>query len=198
VGADMTQEKLHSIFTNPPTLETERLVLRKIDVSDADDMFSYSKREDVTRYLLWDVHPDPLYTEQYVRYLQKKYAVGDFYDFAVVPKSLGRMVGTVGFTSFDLPNRSAEIGYVISPDYQGRGYATEAVKRLIAFGFEVCALERISAVCMKENYASLRIMEKCGLKREGLLRSAVFAKGEMKDVYLSAVTKTDYLNTACI
>ncbi|MBE6655426.1 MAG: GNAT family N-acetyltransferase [Ruminococcaceae bacterium] len=194
----MTQEKLHHIFTNPPIFETERLILRKINISDADEMFAYSSNEAVTRYLLWDTHPDPLYTEYYIRYLQERYAVGDFYDFAVVPKETGRMIGTVGFTSFDLPNRSAEIGYVISPVYQNKGYATEAVMKILAFGFEECNLERISAVCMKGNLASLRVMEKCGLKREGLLRSAVFAKGEMKDVHLSAITRKDYFSKAYI
>ncbi len=161
-------------------------------------MFSYSQRDDVTRYLLWDAHPSEEYTESYIRYLQERYAVGDFYDFAVVLKESGRMIGTVGFTSFDLANRSAEVGYVISPTYQGKGYATEAVKRILSLGFEEFGLERISAVCMKGNLASLRVMEKCGLKREGLLRSAVYAKGEMKDVHLSAMTKTDYFNKACI
>ena len=193
----MTQEKLHRIFTAPPTLYTERLVLRKIAITDAEDMFSYSSNEALTRYLLWDPHPDLFYTEHYVRYLQDRYAVGDFYDFAVVLKATGRMIGTVGFTSFDLPNRSAEIGYVIAPDCQGKGYATEAVTRILSFGFCECELERISAVCMKGNLASLRVMEKCGLKKEGLLRSAVFAKGSMRDVHLSAITKKDYFNTAC-
>ena len=83
----MTKEKLHSLFTNPPVLYTDRLSLRKIVPSDSDDMFDYSSREDVTRYLLWDPHPDALYTNHYVRYLQERYAAGDFYDFAIVPKS---------------------------------------------------------------------------------------------------------------
>ena len=182
----MTQEELHRIFTNSPTLETERLILRRILPSDAEDMYAYSKDSRVTRYLLWDAHPDPLYTEQYVRYLQERYAAGDYYDFAIVCKKTHKMIGTVGFTSFDLPNCSAEVGYVVSPAYQGQGYATEALMRVLAFGFETCALVRISAVCMKENAASLRVMEKCGMEREGLLRRAVYAKGRMNDVYLCA------------
>ena len=161
-------------------------------------MFFYSRSEDVTRYLLWDAHPDAIYTEKYIDYLQERYAVGDFYDFAIEHKERGRMIGTVGFTSFDLPNRSAEVGYVISPDFWGKGIATEALTRVIAFGFEHCALARISAVCMRGNLASLRVMEKCGLKREGVLRSAVLAKGEMRDVHLCAITERDYFNTACI
>ena len=194
----MTQEVIHRIFTNPPRLETERLALRKIAVTDADDMYEYSSLEEVTRYLLWEPHPDPLYTENYIRYLQERYAVGDFYDFAIECKEDRRMIGTVGFTSLDLPNRSAEVGYVLSPVYRGRGYATEAVRELLRFGFEQLALVRISAVCMKENLASLRVMEKCEMKREGLLRKAVLSRGEMKDVYLSAITDTDYFNKACI
>ena len=194
----MTQEKLHRIFTSPPAIETDRLFLRKIGVTDAEDMYAYSKSNDVTEFLLWDTHPDPLYTEQYIRYLQERYAVGDFYDFAIVLKESGRMIGTAGFTSFDLPNFSAELGYVVSPEYQGCGYATEAVTALISFGFEACDLARISAVCMKENLASLRVMEKCKMKREGLLRSAVYAKGKMRDVYVSAITSEDYFSKACI
>ena len=194
----MTQEELHRIFTAPPTLKTERLLLRKIAVTDAEDMYAYSCREDVTRYLLWDPHPDPIYTEKYVRYLQERYAVGDFYDFAVVLPTANKMIGTVGFTSFDLPNCSAEIGYVISPEYQGNGYATEAVREILRFGFVCCGLSRISAVCMRENLTSLRVMEKCGLKREGLLRSAVYAKGRMQDVHLSAIIDQDFFNKAYI
>jgi ribosomal-protein-alanine N-acetyltransferase len=194
----MTQEELHNIFTAPPVLETERLRLRQILPKDAEDMFAYSKSAEVTRYLLWDVHPDAIYTEKYIAYLQERYAVGDFYDFAIEYKENGKMIGTVGFTSFDLPNRSAEVGYVIAPAYQGQGIATEALTRVIAFGFEKCALSRISAVCRRGNLASLRVMEKCGLKHEGVLRSAVLAKGEMRDVHVSAITERDYFNTACI
>ena len=159
----MTQEKLHCLFTDPPTLSTERLTLRKIAVCDARDMFSYSCLDEVTKYLLWDAHPTEEYTKNYIEYLQERYAAGDFYDFAIVSKETDRMIGTVGFTTFDLPNRSAEVGYVVSPSYQGRGYATEALKRLISFGFEILGLSRISAVCMDGNAASLRVMEKCGL-----------------------------------
>lgn len=194
----MTREELQRIFTDPPEIETERLLLRRISVGDADDMYEYSRREDVTRFLLWEAHPDPLYTEKYVRYLQERYAVGDFYDFALELRETGKMIGTAGFTTFDLPNRSAEIGYVVSPDYRGQGYAPEAVEALLSLGFEHFSLARISAVCMKDNAASLRVMEKCGLKREGLLRSAVYAKGEMQDVHLAAITSEDYFSRACI
>lgn len=200
LNAYMNQEQLVRVFTHIPTLKTPRLILRKIKVCDAEDMFDYSRREDVTRYLLWDAHPDLFYTEHFIRYLQERYSVADYYDWAIVWQENGKMIGTCGFTSFDVPNNAAEIGYALSPEYWGRGVATEAVERLLRFAFCDLALSRVSAVCMEGNAASLRVMEKCGMKREGLLRSAIVAKGERKSVFLSAITLEDYrrrISEAC-
>ena len=187
----MTVESLHRVFTRIPTLETDRLCLRKIRIEDASDMFSYSSSADVTKYLLWYPHEDLHYTEQYIEYLQERYAVGDFYDWAIVLKENNRMIGTCGFTNFDLTNNSAEIGYVLHSDYHGNGYAAEAARCVIAFGFDSLELTRISAICMTENKASLRVMQKCGMVQEGIMRSAVFAKGEHRDVIVSAILASD-------
>lgn len=186
----MTQEELHAIFTDIPALETERLSLRRILPRDAIDMYAYSSDENVTRHLLWDPHPDPGYTAQYIEYLQTRYAVGDFFDWALIWKEDGRMIGTCGFTNIDLPNNNAEIGYVLHPDFHRRGIAAEAAKEVIRFGFSVLGLHRISAVCMKENTPSMRVMEKCGMTQEAVLRQAVFVKGTYRDVCIASVLST--------
>lgn len=188
----MTREKLQKIFTHIPTLETEHLTLRRILPEDADDMFVYSSDLSVTKYLLWDPHPDLDYTRQYVDYLQERYAVGDFCDWALIFKHDGRMIGTCGFTNIDLPNAAAEIGYVLNPAYRGRGLAPEAARTVIGFAFEKLSLVRVSAICMKENTASLRVMQKCGMKQEGTLRNAVYAKGEHRDVIVCSVLKSEF------
>ena len=190
----MTLEKLHKIFTHIPTLTTERLILRRILPEDAEDMYDYSKNQTVTRYLLWEEHPAAEYTQNYIGFLQERYDLGDFYDWALISKDTKKMIGSCGFTSIDLPNNSAEIGYVLHPDYWGCGYMTEAVTEVLHFGFQTLGLSRISAVCMKENVASLRVMEKCGMRREGLLRQAVQAKGKQCDVFLAAITDEDYFS----
>ena len=196
----MTLEGLHRIFTHIPTLETERLVLRRILPMDASDMYEYSKNPSVTKHLLWEEHPAEEYTQNYIGFLQERYDLGDFYDWALIHKDQKKMIGSCGFTSIDLPNNSAEIGYVLHHDFWGTGYMTEAVSEVLHFGFHRLGLSRISAVCMKENLASLRVMEKCGLRREGLLRQAVQAKGKQRDVFLAAITAEDYFafNTAYI
>ncbi len=190
----MHKETLNRIFTHIPALETERLVLRRILPEDTDAMYEYSSDQGVTEFLLWDVHPDCFYTGEYIEYLQERYALGDFYDWALVLKADGSMIGTCGFTNFDLPNSAAEIGYVLNPRYRGNGYAPEAAARVIAFAFEELELERVSAICMKENTASLRVMQKCGMTHEGILRRAVCAKGKQRDVSVCSIIKDEYIN----
>jgi len=188
----MQRAMLNRLSTHMPTLETERLLLRRIEKSDADDMYEYSCDRDVTKYLLWDAHPDPFYTADYVEYLQERYALGDFYDWAIVLKENGKMIGTCGFTNFDLPNGACEIGYVLNPLYRGKGIAPEAAGCVIKYAFEVLGLERVSAICMKENAASLRVMAKCGMTYEGTLRRAVFCKGRHIDVSVCSVIREEY------
>ena len=188
----MTVEEMHRIFTHIPELETERLRMRRLLPTDALDMYEYASEKDLTRYLLWDPHPSVQYTREYLEYLEGRYAVGDFYDWALILKESGKMIGTCGFTSLDLQNNCAEIGYVIHHKYHGKGYAPEAAEKVIAFGFDKLALSRISAVCMKENAASLRVMQKLGMSFEGTLRSAIYAKGARQDVSVCAITAEDY------
>lgn len=188
----MTVEKMHQIFTHMPSLESERLLLRPLSPKDALDMYEYASGRELTKYLLWDPHPDPQYTLEYLEYLEGRYAVGDFYDWALTLKPGGKMIGTCGFTSFDLPNNSAEIGYVIHHAYQGMGYAVEAAKQVISFGFSTLGLSRISAVCMQENQKSLRVMQKLGMRLEGTLRSAILVKGIRRDISVCAITAEDF------
>ena len=82
------------IFISPPTLSTERLLLRKLAVSDYKDMYEYSKLPETSRYLLWSPHETPRFTKKYLSYLQGEYRGGRFYDFAVVEKKSGKMIAS--------------------------------------------------------------------------------------------------------
>ena len=128
----MTGNGLLKIFSSIPELETERLLLRKLKITDAEDMYEYSRQDEVTRYLLWRPHPDSNYTVRYLADIVIKYRTGDFLDWAVELKSEGKMIGTCGFTTFDNYNRCAEIGYVLNPAYWGAGLASEAAMCVIA------------------------------------------------------------------
>lgn len=191
----MRCEDIYRIFSHLPTLETPRLVLRKMMVSDCFDMYDYARRPDLTKYLTWSPHGNVEYTKQYLAYLAKHYRLGDFYDWAVVLKSENKMIGTCGFTRFSFPNDAAEVGYVLNPDYHGKGIATEALLRVMTFGFEDLRLNRIEAKCIKGNVASRRVMEKVGMTFEGTRRGEMLIKGSYRDIEVSAVTREEFLRS---
>lgn len=189
----MQKDNVIKLFKKIPVLESERLILRRLKVSDYSDMYEYSKNKDVTRYLLWREHPDVRYTRDYINYLQSQYRAGNFYDWALIHKESGKMIGTCGFARLDFDNNSAEVGYVVNPDYWRKGYATEAVKKVIDFGFRNLNLHRIEARYIVGNEVSRRVMEKCGMTFEGVHRSSLFVKDRYVSVGYCAITGDEYI-----
>ena len=175
-----------------PAIRTERLLLRPMHVTDAMDMFEYASREEVTEFLLWSPHRTLSYTRDYLRYIEDRYAIGDFYDWAVTLADSGKMIGTCGFTRLDLPHNSGEIGYVLNPDFHHNGYATEAVSAILKFGFEELGLHRLEARFMQGNDASRKVMERLGMTFEGFHRDAMFVKGSYKTIGVSAILKDEF------
>ena len=175
-----------------PTLATERLILRKMSPSDAEDMFEYACREDVTKYLLWSPHQSLVYTRRYLSYIAEKCRCGDFYDWAIVLRENGKMIGTCGFAKLDATNNLAEVGYVINPRYCGRNVATEAVQAVLDYGFSELGLRRIEARYMIGNSASRRVMEKCGMTFEGVYRDALLVKGNYETVGMCAILADEF------
>lgn len=189
----MKKDILYKLFSHIPTLETERLILRGLRVSDAEDMYDYARRPSVSQYLSWNPHTNVNETREYLVYVGQRYRTGDFYDWAVVDKESGRMIGKCGFTSFDCPNDSAEIGYVLNPSFQGKGLATEAVRRVLDFGFTELGLHRIEAHFMEGNTASLRLMERLGMTLEGYARESMRIKGRYCTVGTCAILRQEYV-----
>lgn len=189
-GLSASEEQLTLI----PRLETPRLVLRQLYESDADDMYDYSCREEVTRFLLWDTHPSVGYTRRYLHDLQEKYRACEYYDWGLELSENGRLIGTCGFAKLDTENRCGEIGYVIHPDYHGQGLAAEAAACVIAFGFLKLRLHRVEARYMVGNEASRRVMEKCGMTFEGIHREAIYVKDAYHDVGVCALLREDYFD----
>ncbi len=188
----MKKDLIYRLFSHIPTLETDRLLLRGMRVSDAHDMYEYAKRPSVTEYLTWDPHTSETETREYLTYVGQRYRTGDFYDWSLVCHADGRMIGTCGFTSFNCPADSAEIGYVLHPSYQGRGLATEAVRRVLEFGFEELGLHRMEARFIEGNTASLRLMERVGMTFEGYARESMKIKGRYRTIGTCAILRGEF------
>lgn len=189
----LNKEKVNKIFSHIPTLKTERLILRKMKITDSEDMFEYSKDPEVTKYLLWSPHTEYSQSLEYLRFLQGRYRAGDFYDWGIVLKDSGKMIGTCGFTSLDFGNNSGEVGYVINRAYWGKGIASEALAQVMRFGFMELNLHRLEARYMAENVSSRRVMEKCGMSFEGIKRSSMFVKGLYRDIGTCSILSDEYI-----
>ena len=187
----MKKEELYRIFSHMPTLETNRLILRPMRVSDSVDMFEYARNPEVSRYLTWHPHPDIGHTRRYLEYLGGRYRLGVYYEWAVVHRETGRMIGSCGFTAIDAVNDSADIGYVLNPDFRGMGLMPEAARAVRDFGFDTLHLNRIEGRFMIENTASKRVMEKIGMRFEGVRRGSMLVKGKFCDIGMCAMLRTD-------
>ena len=110
----------------------------------------------------------------------------------MVLKAENRMIGTCGFASVDTNHNSAELGYVLNPDYRGRGLIPEAATRVLRFGFQVLGLHRIEARYMIENEASLTVMKKLGMRFEGVKRESMLIKGAYRDIGTCAILAKDF------
>ena len=178
-------------FSCLPTLETRDLVLRRLRRKDAEDIYSYASDPKVARYVLWDPHRSPAETRRIVRDLCRRAAAGWPSSWAVTLRETGRVIGTVGFVWYSSENRSAEIGYSFARDCWNRGYATQAVRAVAAEAFRSLPLNRLEAQHDVRNPASGRVLEKCGFRREGVLRGRILNKGEYADVMLWSLLRTD-------
>jgi [ribosomal protein S5]-alanine N-acetyltransferase len=172
-------------FGDVPKIETERLVLRKITLDDAEDMFSYASNEEVTRYVTWDTHTSLSDSIEFINSFLPQYDA----PWGIELKGNGKFIGTVHFVWWQQQHNSAEIGYVLSKEYWGKGLITEAAKAIISFGFESMDLVRIQARCFLENKGSERVMEKLGMSFEGISRKVMYVKGEHKDLKVYSLLK---------
>ena len=106
------------------------------------------------------------------------------------------MIGTCGFTKFDFPHDSCEIGYVLNPDFHGKGYATEAAECVADFGFFSLGAHRIEARFMQGNDASLRVMERLGMTFEGYRRESMLVKGKYRTIGTCAILREEWKSRA--
>ena len=172
-----------------PQVETPRLILRRMKLSDAKDLYDYAKDPLVTRYVMWDAHRTIADSLHFLRCARRQYRLGPCASWGVICKETGRMIGTIGFMQANAEHMYAEVGYSIARAYWNRGLATEALQAVLRYAFEETDVHRIEADHLPENPASGRVMEKCGMQREGLLRGRVLCKGQFRDVYLYSIIK---------
>lgn len=174
-----------------PELETERLLLRELRLTDAPDIFAYASNPEIGKHTAWPPHERLADSE---RYLEMAIALRDDPREAlwgVYHKADGRIIGTCGLYDIDAYHASAAIGYVLSLDYRGQGIMPEAMRAVVAHAFRAMGLVRLQGVCRVDNMPSTRVMEKLGMRPEGVMRQYRVVKGRRIDMKMYAVLKDD-------
>lgn len=161
-------------------------------MDDAVDLFAYASDPEVARYVLWEQHRSVEDSMRYLSFMLEKYERCDVAEWGLVHKQDGAFIGTCGFGWWDTLHRRAEIGYALSRAYWNRGLMTEAVRKVIAFGFEKMKLNRIEARCMPGNVASEKVMKKVGMEFEGIMRKQAFTKGTFHDLKMYSILREAY------
>ncbi len=179
------------VFAETPTLETSRLRLWRMRLRDAKDIHAWSSDPEVAKYVLWTAHQDIQETRDYLRYIRSLYRRGLPSSWGIELKETRKIIGTIGIMAWIPDHRCAEVGYSLGKVWWHQGYAPEALAAVMNLLFDKVRANRIEGMCDVRNTASARVMEKCGMKREGLLRRKVCNKGEYVDVLLYAALKED-------
>ncbi|WP_019424117.1 GNAT family N-acetyltransferase [Paenibacillus sp. OSY-SE] len=169
-------------FFQLPVLKTARTLLRKMTLHDAEDMFMYCADEEVSRFTTWPTHQRMADTYHFLEFVIQRYDRGEIAPWGIVDVENDRLIGTCGFVSWRPTHGRAEIGYVLSRDYWNQGYMTEVVNEVIRYGFHTMKLVRIEARCHLDNAGSAKVMEKCDMQFEGVLRKHIFNNGRYEDV----------------
>ena len=176
-----------------PELETSRLLLKKISLSDLDDLFEYAVNPSVGPNAGWKPHKDKKETEDFIKYAIKKRDYGQPGVYAIHHKSDKKMIGTIEIHSYK--EYKAEIGFVLNPDYWNKGLITEAAKAVIIYAFEILNIHRLSYGYFLFNDRSKRVNDKLEFTFEGILRKKFKNfNGEIIDEAVSSIIKEDYFN----
>lgn len=131
-------------------------------------------------------------SRKFIEVRLERHARGEVVPWAIVLTSEGRVVGDCGFTSWVPRHNRAEIAYGLARRLSGQGLMTEAVRRVLAFGFQVMGCNRIESRCLPENGASARVLEKAGMTFEGLIREQMYVKGAYRRLQLYSILRRSW------
>lgn len=186
----MFRSNPYGVFSMPD-IETKRLLLRRMTMKDAQDIFEYSRDPEVAKHVLWSAQKHISEAKEYVRYMTKRYRDDLPSSWGIIDKESGKLIGTIGYMSLSEENASVEVGYSLARWLWGKGLMTEALRAVIDYTFDAMDINRIEAQHELLNPSSGRVMEKCGMTKEGVLRQRLYNKGKFVDVALYSILRGD-------
>ena len=175
-----------------PALHTARLRLRPFQDTDREALFALQSNAHVLRY--WDSPPwtDPARAARFLATTRRMEADGTGTRVAIDHRTDGDFLGWMGLVSWNPDHRSASLGYCFAEASWGHGYATEAARALLGWGFDTLPLNRVQAETDTRNLASARVLEKLGFAREGTLREDCVVNGDVSDSWVYGLLRREW------
>ena len=178
--------------TGTQRIETHRLILRPFRAEDAEDMFAnWASDPEVTRFLTWPPHRDVDGTRWLLGQWITHYDDGAYFQWAIELKETGAVIGSIAVVKLEEAIGSAEIGYCLGRAFWGRGIMPEALRAVMDYLFDTAGLNRIWAGHDVNNPKSGRVMEKAGMRKEGILRASGINNQGIRDVAVWAALRDD-------
>ena len=168
-------------------LETERLILRRVDKNDIKEVLALRSNPETMKYI-----PRPLLKNDedalaHIAMIDEKIESNEGINWAITIKGDPKLIGVIGHYRIQKEHYRAEIGYMILPEYNGKGIVTEAVREAVKYGFEVMKLHSIEAVIEPDNLASAKVLEKNGFIKEAHLKENEFYDGRFIDSVIYSI-----------
>jgi RimJ/RimL family protein N-acetyltransferase len=181
------------VFRPQYPIVTARLILRPFTLADLDDVWAWQSHPDVARFMLWEPRDRERSRKSVEQMVAEDRLIGegDCLSLAVEWSEPNRVVGSVELVWVSESDRQGEIGFVVHPDFQGRGVAAEAAARMLRLGFEELGLHRIVGRCDARNTGSWRLMARLGMRREAHRVESRRFKGEWCDEFEYAILRRE-------
>ncbi|OOV25855.1 alanine acetyltransferase [Flavobacterium sp. LM5] len=174
-------------FSPFPNLETERLILRRVSTDDINEIFALRSNPETMKYI-----PRPLVTNEeealaHFKMIDDKIETNEGINWAITLKGNNTMIGLIGHYRIKPEHYRAEVGYMILPEYHGKGITTEAVQCVVDYGFTRMKLHSIEGVIDPENGASEKVLQKCGFVKEAHFKENEYFGGKFIDAVVYSI-----------
>ncbi|THD12945.1 hypothetical protein B1808_10570 [Pseudofulvimonas gallinarii] len=191
-NAAMDSAAQWSFPTVMPRLEAQRVYLRALTPADSDDLYAVFSDPRAMRY--WSSPPmtDPAQASGYIEQILAWFAGRGGMQWGIASPGDDRVIGTVTLFLFSPEHRRCEVGFILSPDRWGRGLASEAVSRALAWTFDTLGMERVEADVDPRNEPSQRLLERLGFQHEGLMRERWRVAGETQDGLVMGLLRREF------
>jgi [ribosomal protein S5]-alanine N-acetyltransferase len=173
-------------------IETERLLLRRLDVNDADEVLALRGNPEIMKYI-----PRPLAKSkedalEHINMIEDKIVSNTGINWGITIKGNPKIIGIIGHYKISPENHRAEIGYMSFPETNGKGYMSEAIKAVVEYGFEQMNLHSIEAIIDPGNAASERVLQKNGFVKEAHILENELWDGRFLDTVIYSLLKRNW------